>query len=1092
MSGEGARPNVGHVLAGLKDFQRTTVDHVFRHLYLEPTSSHRFLIADEVGLGKTLVARGVIAKAVDFLWDKVGRIDVVYICSNADIARQNIKRLGLGADEFSLPSRITLLPISVHNLDRHRVNFISFTPNTSFNLRSNLGLIDERALLYLLLRPAWNLGNRSGPLNLLQGNAGRVRFRGHVRWFRRTHTIDDDLAADFITRLNRRILEEQGAGRPTLRERFDDLSDRFQYSRKRVPWHERDERNRLVGDLRTVLAETCLEALEPDLVILDEFQRFKHLLGDEDASSELAQQLFEYVDHEQVDQQVAARVLLLSATPYKMYTTAGEPDEDHYSDFVDTLEFLLRDPAKTARVEQLLTAFRDTLHLLGQGRTTAISDLHSDKQELEAILRQVMVRTERLTSTEDRNGMLIEILGDGSRLDENDLAAYLGLQRVADLLGEPDLLEYWKSAPYLLEFMDHYKYKERFKEALTAPERQMGLAAELAANGCALFPWREWRSYQTVDPENAKLRSLLDQTTNTGVWRLLWIPASLPYYQPAGVFAEDMARNFTKRLIFSSWHVVPKVIASMLSYEAERHMVRSFQDDAENSPEARQRIRPLLRFAVSRERLTGMPVLALLYPSVALAHTGDPLRARRTADDSREPPSMAAVLESVKAHIMRMLADIPHEHGTSGVEDERWYWAAPILLDLQADPNGTRAWFERDELAAIWASHSADDSGEESTHWGEHVDEARDVINGRIRLGRQPADLPDVLARLALAGPATAILRSLARPSTSEDPFTTMNLRDDAARAAWAFRALFNHPEVTMLIRSLFDRGPYWRRVLDYCAQGNLQAVLDEYTHVLQEYLGLAERSFAEATAEIAGALLQSVTLRTATVSADEISIADNDHLELHSHRMRVRFALRFGDQQSERTGAIERAGTVRAAFNSPFWPFVLATTSVGQEGLDFHLYCHAVVHWNLPSNPVDLEQREGRVHRYKNHAVRKNLTDRFGREALNAPHGDPWSLLFDIAHRKRDPAASDLIPYWIFPIPDGAQIERHVPALPLTRDRERLASLRRALTVYRMAFGQPRQEDLVDFLIAHVSEELDDTAIDQLRIDLSPNSEGL
>ena len=64
----------------------------------------------------------------------------------------------------------------------------------------------------------------------------------------------------------------------------------------------------------------------------------------------------------------------------------------------------------------------------------------------------------------------------------------------------------------------------------------------------------------------------------------------------------------------------------------------------------------------------------------------------------------------------------------------------------------------------------------------------------------------------------------------------------------------------------------------------------------------------------------------------------------------------------------------MRTAFNSPFWPFVLATTSVGQEGLDFHQYCHAVVHWNLPANPVDLEQREGRVHRYKGHAIRKNI----------------------------------------------------------------------------------------------------------------------
>jgi len=51
-----------------------------------------------------------------------------------------------------------------------------------------------------------------------------------------------------------------------------------------------------------------------------------------------------------------------------------------------------------------------------------------------------------------------------------------------------------------------------------------------------------------------------------------------------------------------------------------------------------------------------------------------------------------------------------------------------------------------------------------------------------------------------------------------------------------------------------------------------------------------------------------------------------------------------------------------------------ITPTSIGQEGLDFHQYCHAVVHWNLPTNPLDLEQREDRVNRYKNYAVRKTL----------------------------------------------------------------------------------------------------------------------
>jgi hypothetical protein len=72
------------VLAGLKDFQRATVDYVFRRFYRDKPPAKRFLVADEVGLGKTLVARGLIARAIEHL-QSVGtkRIDVLYVCSNA-------------------------------------------------------------------------------------------------------------------------------------------------------------------------------------------------------------------------------------------------------------------------------------------------------------------------------------------------------------------------------------------------------------------------------------------------------------------------------------------------------------------------------------------------------------------------------------------------------------------------------------------------------------------------------------------------------------------------------------------------------------------------------------------------------------------------------------------------------------------------------------------------------------------------------------------------------------------------------------------------------------------------------------------------
>jgi len=168
----------------------------------------------------------------------------------------------------------------------------------------------------------------------------------------------------------------------------------------------------------------------------------------------------------------------------------------------------------------------------------------------------------------------------------------------------------------------------------------------------------------------------------------------------------------------------------------------------------------------------------------------------------------------------------------------------------------------------------------------------------------------------------------------------------------------------------------------------------------------------------------------------------------------------------------------------------VLATTSVGQEGLDFHPYCHAVVHWNLPTNPVDLEQREGRVHRYKGHAVRKNLARAYALPTLIAlmdTEPDVWMVLFELARSKRADGANDLTPFWIYPLEGGARIERHVPALPLSRDQLNLETLQRSLAVYRMVFGQNRQEDLLTYLVAHFSPEKLQVLMDELRVDLGP-----
>src|SRR5690606_2460228 len=161
------------------------------------------------------------------------------------------------------------------------------------------------------------------------------------------------------------------------------------------------------------------------------------------------------------------------------------------------------------------------------------------------------------------------------------------------------------------------------------------------------------------------------------------------------------------------------------------------------------------------------------------------------------------------------------------------------------------------------------------------------------------------------------------------------------------------------------------------------------------------------------------------SIKVDEVRVRrGSSRIRTRALRLRCRFAMRFGEVKDDTGQTLARAGTVRQAFNSPFRPFILATTSIGQEGLDFHPYCHVVYHWNLPSNPVDLEQREGRVHRYKGHAVRKNVARAFGLTCLGerwTGNGDPWEVLFDAAAEDRPAGASELVPYWIYEVEDGA-----------------------------------------------------------------------
>ena len=175
------------------------------------------------------------------------------------------------------------------------------------------------------------------------------------------------------------------------------------------------------------------------------------------------------------------------------------------------------------------------------------------------------------------------------------------------------------------------------------------------------------------------------------------------------------------------------------------------------------------------------------------------------------------------------------------------------------------------------------------------------------------------------------------------------------------------------------------------------------------------------------------------------------------------------------------RTDDLRVAFNSLFWPHVLASTSVGQEGLDFHTWCAAVAHWDLPGSPVDLEQREGRVDRYAGLSTRRVLASRFApRRSAVEPGSSPWAELAQRADRayRSDPAG--LTPWWII---EGARVQRLVFDVPLSEANARFEHLRQQRLVYRLTLGQPDQADLVRPLHGRLTSEEAVAAT----IDLSP-----
>lgn len=986
----------------LKDFQKATVEHIVN--IFKSKKQRRVLLSDEVGLGKTIVSKGVI-QAVGELSDEYGIWDdntyrVVYICSNANIVKQNTENLGIedvmNIDESRLSMQHFIVAKKVKELQKSKKSkpriLIPLTPGTSFNLQTSAGNMNERALMFAILSHLDDFKDHKTALK----NRLNIYGANGDNWTDIIDKYEKDTKENVCTGYRENISKEV-VNDDCYQEAKDLLL-------KAIALNDYNTTNKAITLFRIIFCKISMKELNPDLVIMDEFQRFSSLLDLEGNSEEamLTRTFFGKED--------GPFILLVSATPYKPFTTLEELNEnkidEQYQDFNKLADFLF-DGREDIVFQQVWHDYsKELCHISSDN----LDILIAKKNIAEDTMYEAMSRTERYRNSSQDDTYL--------KISTGDIASYCQMQEV---LGECNKMsegrfgvktlpmEYAKSSPYLLSFMDKYKLKEKLAKAYTEHPWKIKQKQQY------LIKKKNINTYERIPSCNAKLDKLSNilfgEKGEKHGEQLFWIPASHPYYKiPASnVFAKN--QDFSKVLVFSAWEMVPRMIACMISYAIEQKSIShafpsaTYTNSKENSEKDALDKQEGEKAGTGRLRRESLELVTCC---------SDFLK------DAYNP----------KAYLGNDLKEIK-----AGIKEN---FKNTSRFTLVEQPTTAKFLLEAIKLL--------DSNTEEKILISE--------------------DGLDTLVNMAIGSPGICFYRLLGNKDLAQEAATKI------------CNNIFNRRYNAAVIDILYNKKSvqtYFKQVIDYCVMGNLQAVLDEFAYMIDE------RSNGERNVEmIQKRMIESFIDR----NYQEIDTTESFGKEKKKKwRIRTHYAMPYGNIRMT-DQATNRANDVRLAFNSPFRPFVLASTSVGQEGLDFHWYCRKIMHWNISSNPQDMEQREGRIDRYKSLFVRRNV-------AKFHPETYTWNEMFDLARTEaKDKGFCELVPYWSIPQDmlksiaetDREYIESIVPLYPLSMDYDRYRHMKSVLRLYRLTMGQPRQEELLEFFKDMPAED-----IDKLLFNLSP-----
>lgn len=399
--------------------------------------------------------------------------------------------------------------------------------------------------------------------------------------------------------------------------------------------------------------------------------------------------------------------------------------------------------------------------------TTAVREVTRNKTAVLTVKERAEVELFSHIARTERGGENDAINEDGVgavKISPDDIATYIELSRAFESVDMWDRIyeDYVKSCPFPLSYMREYKLKKTFEaKSAAAASRAIGELKKYAR-----LLWidnNKVRRYERLEVPNARFVELEQRIFEQDAQNLLWVPPSKTYYKLRGAYKGK--RQFSKTLVFSVWEMVPRMIASLLSYESERRLREGKEITDENGYfETIKRKRQLLAYKTEDGKARNLSLFTLLYPSQFLADVYNPIEYLNKGIDEAE-----VIRDLIKEKIQAELDELKSLQSEG--RGDAWYYLAPMIIDYRNDQEYIKQWLkgireaerkERDENER----DEDDERGEgKRTHLKEIEQLLDDTANSLDGIGTMPDDLADILADSAMGSFAVCALRALKNPT---------------------------------------------------------------------------------------------------------------------------------------------------------------------------------------------------------------------------------------------------------------------------------------------------------------------------------------